>query len=688
MRTTASAALTSVLGLVLASAAAADVRLPAVFGDHMVFQRERPIIVFGRAQPAEAVTAELRDAAGKQVRAGKATAGPDGLFHVDLDPLPATTDPLTLEVRGANTVTVRDVLVGEVWIAGGQSNMEWELGGTGAQLDDGVKLANDPLVRFIKAPHVTAPRPAETIDASWKVLDAATAPTMSAVAFWMAMDLRRELGVPVGILSINWGGTDIEPWTDVVTIAAHAPFADRLAKQREAVEAWSMLTEDARNARWREAMKAFGVTAGEWWGKVNQGDPGTDGKWADPEHDTTGEGWRTVTLPGAWSKDPQLADFDGTAWYRRTVEIPKEWEGRECVLELGPVDDSDVAYLDGRPIANTVSNWTTPRRYRVPKAAVKGGRATIAIEVLDLHGEGGFGGSPESMRLRCPSMNDASIPLAGEWSVRTGRAARDVPPPPARPERDRAPGTAPTDPAAMFNGMIAPFAGYGVAGAIWYQGENKAASQARAEEYGALLPLLVRSWRTAFGRPDMPFGVVSLAAFRQFTPEVPCSGIWPTLRASQLAAEQVVPNLGVVTTTDVGDAADIHPRDKRSVGQRLARWAMATTYGKPQTPWRGPRMKSVARSGSAIDIEFDVEGGRLGTRDGKPVGGVALVDTAGNCTWVKAEVQGSNKLHIPVPPEAKPALVRYGWQDNPANANLSDTESGLPAHPFEAKVPE
>lgn len=684
MRTTASIA----LGLVLASAASADVRLPAVFGDHMVFQRDRPIVVFGHAQPSEAVAAELRDAAGKPVRTGKATAGPDGLFHVDLEPLPATAEPLTLEVRAANTVTVNDVLVGEVWIAGGQSNMEWDLNGTGAQREEGLKLANDPLVRFIKAPHVTAPRPAETIDASWKVLAPDTAPSLSAVAFWMAMDLRRELGVPVGILSINWGGTDIEPWIDIVTIAGHAPFADRLAKQREAVEAWSMLTDDARNARWREAMKAFGVAAGEWWAKVNEGDPGAAGAWADPAHDTANEGWRTVTLPGAWSKDPQLADFDGTAWYRRTVEIPKEWEGKECVLELGPIDDSDVTYLNGRAIANTVSNWTTPRRYRVPQAMVKAGQATIVVEVLDLHGEGGFGGSPESMRLRCPGAGDASIPLAGEWTMHAGRAATAIPPAPARPERDRAPGTAPSDPAAMFNGMIAPFAGYGVAGAVWYQGENNAVNQARAEEYRALLPLLVRSWRTAFNRADMPFGVVSLAAFRQFTPDTPCSGTWPTLRASQLATEQVVPNLGVVTTVDVGDAADIHPRDKRSVGQRLARWAMATTYGKPQVPWRGPRVKSVARSGSAVDIEFDVEGGRLGTRDGKPVGGVVLVDAAGKASWAAAEVQGSNKLHVPVPAGTTPTFVRYAWQDNPANANLADTESGLPAHPFEAKVPE
>lgn len=297
-------------------------------------------------------------------------------------------------------------------------------------------------------------------------------------------------------------------------------------------------------------------------------------------------------------------------------------------------------------------------------------------------------GKAESMRMLCPTVGDAPIPLAGEWSMHAGRAATALPSAPARPQRDRAPGTSPSDPAAMFNGMVAPFAGYGVAGAVWYQGENNAASQPRAEEYRALLPLLVRSWRTAFGRPDMPFGVVSLAAFRQFMPDEPCSGIWPTLRAAQLGAEQVVPNLGVVTTIDVGDADDIHPRDKRTVGQRLAHWAMATTYGKPQTPWRGPRAKSVARSGSAVDIEFDVEAGRLGTRDGKPVGGIVLVDTDGKATWATAEVLGSNRLHVPVPAGMKPAFVRYAWQDNPANANLADTASGLPAHPFEAKVPE
>jgi sialate O-acetylesterase len=243
------------------------------------------------------------------------------------------------------------------------------------------------------------------------------------------------------------------------------------------------------------------------------------------------------------------------------------------------------------------------------------------------------------------------------------------------------------DMASMFHGMIAPFAGYPVEGAIWYQGESNANNDAEAKAYADLLPLLVRSWRASFGRPDMPFGVVSLAAFRAYTPDQPVSGHWPQLRASQLATEGAVPNVGVVTTIDVGNAGDIHPRDKRTVGQRLAHWAMATAYGKTVTAWHGPRARSINRNGETLEIEFDVEGGRIGTRDGKDPAGFVLVDAAGNASWATGTIVGANRVSLKVPADSKPVAVRYAWQDNPANANLADTAHALPAHPFRMDVP-
>lgn len=248
------------------------------------------------------------------------------------------------------------------------------------------------------------------------------------------------------------------------------------------------------------------------------------------------------------------------------------------------------------------------------------------------------------------------------------------------------PGTRFGDPAAMFNGMIAPVAGLQVRGAIWYQGESNAGSDRDVAEYRTLLPLLIRSWRSAFGNPSMPFGIVSLAAFRPFVPGKAAEGLWPDLRDAQLGTERLVPGAGTVTTTDVGDADDIHPRDKRTVGERLARWAAATVYGSVNMPWRGPRVRSARREGDGIRIEFDVEGGTLALREGTALGGFAVAGADGSLALAEASIAGPSAIMVRSRAVASPVEVRYGWQDNPASANLVDGASRLPAHPFRARV--
>ncbi|MFO0961493.1 MAG: sialate O-acetylesterase [Phycisphaerales bacterium] len=681
----ATAAIVATLSVALP--AWADITLPAVFTDHMVLQRERPVRIFGMAQPNESVEVAILDGAGATLRTGRTYALPDGHFSVTMDPLPATTTPLSMEVRGANTVRVEDILVGDVWLAGGQSNMEWPLGATGAQGAEGAEAATDPAIRFIKAPHVTAFKPATTIDARWEVCSPTTAPNLSAVAYWFAKQVRLLSGAPVGILSINWGGTRAEPWVDLATLSGDPDFADRVLARRAEAEAWESTSAADRKAAYEARRQEFQRAGTAWWSAVNAEDPGAKAKWYEGQ-DREPEQWRSVELPGAWSKDPALADFDGVVWYRRSIDVPAEWAGKECFLELGPIDDADVAFVDGRAIANTLSDWTTPRRYRIPASMVKGGPMLLAVEALDLHGEGGFMGAPETMKLVCPAMSNASIPLAGSWSARMGRTAAGIVAPPVRPVRDQPPGTGSGDLAAMFHGMIAPFAGFPIKGAIWYQGESNANNAAEAAAYRTLLPQVVRSWRAAFDQPDMPFGVVSLAAFRNFEAEKPCAGVWPTLRASQLAVEQLVPNAGVITTIDVGNAGDIHPRDKRTVGERLGRWAAATTYGKAGTPWRGPRARSARRDGDGIVIDFDVEGGSVGGRGGKPVTGFAIAGADGVFSWADATVLTNESIKVRSAKVPVPVSVRYAWQDNPENATLVDNASKLPAHPFEMHVAE
>ncbi len=663
----------------------ADVTLPAVFSDHMVLQRDMPVRVFGRAQAGEAVTVTLRDEAGATVRTGRAVAGQDGVFGVTLEPLAASAAPLTLEAAGATTVTVRDVLVGEVWIAGGQSNMEWPVGATGTQAADAAALAGVGTIRQIKAPHVTAHRPQANISAEWRVLSPATVNDFGAVAFWFAQDVREALGVPVGILAINWGGTRAEPWVDLATLASHPRFEAAVAEQRARVEEWSSMPQALRDRAWNEEWTKFQRQVDTWWGSVEEGDPGRAGGWASPATEITAqsEGWSAATVPSRWSADPALRDHDGTAWYRTTFDIPEAWAGKECVVEYGPVDDADVLFVNGRAVANTVGDLQTPRRYRVPGSMTAAGPCVIAILVLDTGGEGGVMAGP--VRVSCPGAADAPIVLDGpRWLRRIGRTTEGMPAAPPRAARPAPPGTRPVDPAALHHAMIAPFAGFAVRGAIWYQGESNAGSPEEAAAYRDLLPLVVRSWRAAFERPDMPFGVVSLAAFRAFEPDRPTAGVWPVLRDSQLAAEAQVPNVGVITTIDVGDAGDIHPRDKRTVGQRLARWALATAYGQPRQAWRGPRASRARLDGGAIVVELDVERPPLATRDGSALKGFAIAGEDGVFHWATATIATSTTIRVESPAVPKPVEVRYAWQDNPAIANLVDSggASALPAHPF------
>ena len=270
----------------------AEIRLPAAFTDHMVLQRDRPIRVFGSAQTHEEVTVEVRDAKGAVLRTGRTTADQSGHFALVLEPLKGSNDPLVLEVRGSNTITVGDILVGDVWIAGGQSNMEWPLAATGPQLEAAKAVPLDGAIRVLKAPHVTANRPAETIDARWQVLDATTLPETTAVGFWFATAIHARTGLPVGILSINWGGTRAEPWADLATLGSDAAYTEAIGRQRMAVDAWHRLGQAERDRAYEARRRVFQTAGTQWWTSVNAEEPGVAGAWAAPATAVDGEGWR------------------------------------------------------------------------------------------------------------------------------------------------------------------------------------------------------------------------------------------------------------------------------------------------------------------------------------------------------------------------------------------------------------
>lgn len=668
-------------------AATADVSVPAVFSDHMVLQRDLPVPVWGTASPGEAVTVRFAD------RLASTAADAEGRWRVTLDPMAASDEPRSLVVEGRNRIEIGDVLVGEVWVCGGQSNMEWTVDGSS---DPGAEkaTANRPTLRLIKAPHVTANRPKDDIASSWTVCTPESVGAFTAVGYAFGRHLQDELDVPIGLLSLNWGGTRIEPWISNESLMAADLSRDAMAAQLDAVAAFEAMSEGDRFDAEEKARLEHARTTANYIDRQLASDTGLQDKVIATGHDDSA--WATVELPKLWSAtDASLRNFDGGVWYRRTIDVPENWSGRNLLLELGGIDDSDVVWFDGVRVGSTVEAWPQARRYRVPAPIVKPGPRTLTVLCIDSGGEGGFGGPADAMKIGVidrMAADPAFMRLDGTWKWRKGgphQGGRPAPAPSTVPE----PGMRPTDYSALHNAMIQPFAPYGVRGAIWYQGESNAGEPDR---YQRFMPMLVDDWGRVFERDDLPFGIVQLAAFKAFMPDQPVENDWPLLREAQSATAAAMPNVGIVVITDIGDARDIHPRNKREVGRRLAGWALHDHYGRDNDSYASPRIVGCAKASvpdgvrtevptRAVRLEVDHAMGGLKTRDGKAADGFAVQGPSGRWHWAEARiVDGGDAVVVWTDQVPDPVAVAYAWQNNPERANVTGG-SGLPMDQFRGR---
>lgn len=672
-----------VLHLLLASPAPADVRLPAVFGESMVLQRDKPLPVWGEAGPEEPVQVSLRDASGAELVGAGTRSDVHGSFRVVLAPLPAHGDPLTLEVVApSGKVVLGDVLVGDVWICGGQSNMEWPLGASlgGAEA---VAAAN-PRIRLIKAPHRLADRPQPSIDARWAVATPQAAGGFSGVGYFFARRMAESLDVPVGLLSINWGGTHIEPWIPLEALAQHPTFAAEAALRRKAREAYRRCEGHERAVYDWEAGEAYGALADAYWAWYATHDEGWRNEAWKPLADPAASGWKMAAMPGilgsaAGTED--LKDFDGLVWLRRTIDLPNEWAGHDLEVRLGAIDDSDTTWWNGQVVGRVTGQSSAPRWYGVPKELAKAGSNELVIALVDDGGGGGMSWPADTLLVRPRDVPDAKpIALGGAWLLRPG-VVRDAttPPAPLAPRGPENPALAFRSWGSMYDGMVAPFVPFAVRGAIWYQGES---NEDDPEAYRELLPLLIASWRSAWAEADLPFGIVQLANYRGASDE-PAPGGWSLVRDAQLETVQTVPHTGLAVAIDVGDAGDIHPRDKRTVGERLARWALVE-LGASKEECSGPVYRSLRHYRSDLVLSFDHAAG-LATRDGQRPAGFAIAGADGRFVWATARIEGET-VRVTAPSVADPVAVRYAWADNPARANLVNG-AGLPASPFRTDRP-
>ena len=624
--------------------AVAQVRLPLTLTDGAVVQRRQPVPVWGWAAPG----AEVRVAFAGTERSARADAA--GRWRVDFPALEAGGPYEIRAVSGADRAEAHDVLVGDVWVASGQSNMEWPLADA---RDAAAEMARpaDSTIRHFKVPRSWAEAPVDTLAGGrWEPLTPEAVGRFTAVGTFFARALREHTDVPIGILNTTWGGSRIEPWMRVEALGLDAAGADAVfAAERD--------REQAEVARIRALV-----------GPLPDHDPGlVDGVavWADPDLDD-GD-WTTLTVPGTWEAQG-FGGIDGVAWLRTAFDLSAAEAAAGVTLGLGPIDDSDVSWVNGVRVGGMDDAWTVARVYRVPPSALRAGRNVVAVRVVDTGGGGGLVGAPADVYVE--TAGGARRPLGGAWRFRIGEVR-----------------LAPTDgknqiPTALWNAMVAPLLPSPVAGVIWYQGESNANTDADAEAYRDLFPAMIGSWRAAWGE-TVPFLWVQLASFHAApaTPDAPAP--WAVLRESQTAALSLTATAQVVTI-DVGDAGDIHPRDKRTVGRRLALAARRMVYGEPGLLASGPTLQSATADGAFVVLAFGDVGGGLASRGGAPLGGFALAGADGRWVWADARIDGATVV-VSSPAVARPAAVRYAWADNPDRATLVNA-GGLPAGPFQAEV--
>jgi sialate O-acetylesterase len=647
-----------VIGVLSTTGISGELKIAGVFSEHMVLQRDQPVPVWGWASPGAPVSLSLAG------QSGEAIAGPSGSWRYRFAPIPAG-GPHELQVSAGNErIVLSDILTGDVWLCSGQSNMEWPLERS-LDGENEVAAATHDAIRLFKVEKSAQPEPRNNLEEErWMTCTPENARSITAVGYFFARDLQQELKVPIGILQSAWGGTRAEAWTEFSFLEqepALKPLADAYLRDKNLPAEQQRRIADRYNA-WKKA-------------SIYK-DPGTRMDllgWADTGFDDSS--WPEMPLPGLW--EGQGLDLDGSVWFRKQVTIPVEWSGEPLVFHAGFIDDYDITYFNGSRIGATDSETRRSsyeaRVYPIPDSLVKAGEVNlIAVRVFDGYRRGGIGGDPQDFYIG-QSDSDRKLSLSGTWRYqiehRLYPASDGGPSEPVLPGWRHAPSN-------LYNGMIAPLVPFAVKGVIWYQGESNAD---RAEQYKVLFPAMIRSWRSAWQREDLPFYWVQLANYR--APQTgPFEGGWAYIREAQtsaLALEQT----GMAVITDVGEAGDIHPRDKQTVGHRLARIALAQTYGR-DIAYSGPRFKSAEKDGSKVIVHFEHAAG-LSTRDGKSPGGFGIRDNAGQWFW--ADVQIVNDQVILSHPQVNtPAGVSYNWADNPTG-NLIN-EAGLPADSFRAEL--
>ncbi len=627
------------LTLIISYSSYAAVRLPKIISDNMVLQRDKPIKIWGWAGASENITIYFKGQT-KTVKADKS-----GKWMITLNAEPAG-GPHQLTIKGKNTIILNDILIGEVWVCSGQSNMEMSVRSTNnAELE--IQKARYPEIRQFMVQRTIASSPADDVKGGdWKICSPENVPDFTAVGYFFAREIYLSQRIPIGLINTSWGGTHSETWTSREAFEQSDEFKDMIASLPE-LDLEALSTE--RNEEQQKKLKG-----------LNFNTPATGVEtWKNPDY--RDNQWNTMKLPGHW-EEQGLADVDGTLWFRKQITIGPADAGKEGQLELGMIDDSDETFVNGIAIGSTAT-YNEKRKYKIPAGLLKGGNNLIAIRVFDSGGGGGIYGDPVDMKLT--TSHNIVIPLTGNWSYNIeallpGKTAIG-------------PNSYPT---LLFNAMINPLLNYSIRGALWYQGE---ANDSRAFQYRTAFPLMIRDWRSHWKQGDFPFYFVQLASFNAANGNSENGSTWAELREAQ-SLTLSLPNTGMAVTTDIGEAKDIHPRNKQDVGKRLAAIALNKVYNQHNV-FSGPTYEKMRVDGNRIRISFTNVGTGFLVKDkyGYPKG-FEIAGADQKFHYAKAWIEG-NEVIVSADQVFNPVAVRFAWADYPEDANLFNKE-GFPASPF------
>lgn len=619
-------------------------RLPRLISDGMVLQRDKDIKIWGWALPGETVTVSFMG------QTYSSTADAKGKWEVLLPKLPAG-GPHSMEITASQQrIIVKDILIGDVWVCSGQSNMVIPMERVKDIYEDEIAHCDNPLIRQFTVPdRYDFNGPREDLDGGiWEPLNADTVLRFSAVGYFFAKALFAKYGIPIGLIKACVGGTPIEAWMSEEVVRQFPGNMEIVEQLR--VDGYIDSIKQMEEAKVRA-----------WYESIDENDKGIQKDhvpWFAPEYDASD--WARVKLPALW-KEMGLDSIKGAVWFRKEIDVPAFMAGKPAKLYMGTIVDSDRTYVNGVLVGSTSYRYP-PRKYEVPAGLLKAGKNVITVRVISNDGNGEF----VKGKIYKLFGHGYEINLEGEWQYRVG-AAIDEPLPTVTFFQYK--------PTGLFNGMIAPLLNYGIKGVIWYQGEsNTDDPKGYCEKFCAM----IADWRKKWGQGDFPFLYVQLANFME-AKDQPSESQWAQLREEQRRA-LCLPNTGMAVAIDLGEWNDLHPLNKKDVGERLALLARKLAYGEKDLVASGPLYKSMKVEGNKAIIEFSNIGSGLMVKGGGQLKHFAIAGRDKKFVWAKAIIEDDRVVvwHDDIP---NPVAVRYAWADNPEGANLYNRE-GLPASPF------